>query len=85
MSDITDVLYRLRDMAGVAADDLRAAITEAQQVLDKLDSFADDAQDGAQLIAASDLIPTAEALIPLRAGLARINKAGPAPTPRIEP
>jgi hypothetical protein len=34
MSDITDVLYRLRDMAGLAADDLRSAIGEAQAVLD---------------------------------------------------
>jgi hypothetical protein len=71
MSDITDVLYRLRDMAGLAADDLRSAIGEAQAVLDKLDQFANDAEDSAQLIAASDIEPHASALIPERSGLTR--------------
>lgn len=71
MSDIIDVMYRLRDMAGLAADDLRAAIGEAQEVLDKLDQFANDAEDGAQLMAASDLSPNSSALIPERSGLTR--------------
>lgn len=71
MNDITDVLYRLRDMAGLAADDLRSAISEAQTVLDKLDQFANDAEDSAQLVAASDLYPNSSALIPERSGLIR--------------
>ena len=71
MSDVIEVLYRLRDMAGMAADDLRKAIGDAREVLDKLDKFADDAQDGAQIIAASDLAPNAHAILPARSGLIR--------------
>lgn len=69
MSDIIDVMYRLRDMAGIAADELREAIKDAQAVLDKLDFFASDAEDGAQLMAASDLHPNSHANIPERSGL----------------
>jgi hypothetical protein len=64
-----DVLYRLRDMAGEAADMLRAQIVDAQKVLARLDAFADDAEDTAQLAAASDLFPNSYALIPERSGL----------------
>ncbi|AYN57464.1 hypothetical protein HOU47_gp58 [Arthrobacter phage Constance] len=71
MSDIIDVMYRLRDMAGVAADELREAIKEAQAVLDKLDCFANDAEEGAELIGASDLHPNCNANIPARSGLQR--------------
>lgn len=71
MSDIIDVMYRLRNMTGIAADELRAAIKEAQAVLDKLERFADDAEDGAELLAASDLHPRHHALVPERAGLQR--------------
>lgn len=79
MSDVIDVLYRLRGMAGLAADDLRSAIGEAQAVLDKLDRFADDAEDGAQLMAASDLAPNSSALIPERSGLTRKEPLTPLP------
>jgi len=79
MSDVIDVMYRLRNMAGAAADDLRTAIAEAQAVLDKLDRFADDAEDGAQLMAASDLAPNSHALIPERSGLARKEPFAPFP------
>lgn len=75
--DVIDVLYRLRNMASIEADRLRAYIAEAQAVLDKLDVFADDAQDVAQLSAASDLFPSYSALVPERAGLA--------PTPPSQP
>lgn len=71
MSDIIDVMYRLRDMAGIAADDLREAIKDAQAVLDKLDCFANDAEEGAELIGASDLHPNCNANIPERSGLQR--------------
>jgi hypothetical protein len=73
MADILDVMYRLRDMAGIAADDLREAIKEAQAVLDKLDCFANDAEEGAELMAASDLHPNCSANIPERSGLERKN------------
>ena len=76
MTDVTDVLYRLRDMAGAAADDLRSAIGEARAVLDKLDRFANDAEDSAQLIAASDIEPHASARIPERSGLTRKDPRG---------
>lgn len=69
MADVLDVMYRLRDMAGIAADELRTAISEAQAVLDKLDKFSHDAEDTAQLAAASDIFPDSVASIPKRAGL----------------
>ena len=74
MTDVIDVLHRLAHMAHEPAQNLRAAIAEAQAVLDKLDAFADDAEDGAQLIAASDIMPNASANIPERSGLTRQEK-----------
>ncbi|MDQ0756098.1 hypothetical protein [Arthrobacter sp. B3I4] len=71
MSDLIDVLYRLRDMAGKEADKLQASINEAQAVADRLHSFALNAEDVAQLAAASDLFPNASALVPERSGLVR--------------
>lgn len=71
MADVIDVLHRLTFMAAKPAQELRAAIAEAQAVLDKLDAFAKDAEDGYILIAASDIMPTHNALIPERSGLAR--------------
>jgi len=71
MADIVDVLHRLTFMAHEPAEKLRAAIAEAQAVLDKLDAFAQDAEDGYCLIAASDIMPGHNALIPERSGLAR--------------
>lgn len=71
MADIVDVLHRLTFMAHEPAQKLRAAIEEAQAVLDKLDAFANDAEDGYCLIAASDIMPTHNSLIPERSGLTR--------------
>lgn len=71
MSDIIDVLYRLRNHAGIAADKLREAIAEAQAVLDKLDAFADGAEYSAQLAASSDAFPNHHALVPGGSGLVR--------------
>ena len=48
MADPIDVIYRLRDMASNAAEDLRAAIAEAQTVIDKLDAFADQSEEAAE-------------------------------------
>lgn len=58
MADIVDVLYRLRNMAADPIAELRAAIADAQAVLDKLDAFADDAEHAAELTASSDRFPT---------------------------
>lgn len=71
MTDISDILYGIRNTAGEAADELREAITVAQEVLDRLDRITDDAEDGAQLIAASDIEPNAIASVPERSGLVR--------------
>jgi len=70
-ADIIDVLHRLTFMAHEPAQTLRAAISEAQTVLDKLDKFADEAQNAAQLMAASDLKPNYTALVPDGAGLVK--------------
>lgn len=75
MADVIDVLHRLTFMAHEPAQKLRAAIAEAQAVLDKLDAFAQDAEDGYCLIAASDIMPTHNALIPGRSGLTRKDLA----------
>ena len=77
MSDVIEVIYRLRNMAGIAADKLRGEIAEAQHVLDKLDTFAKDAEDIGELAAASDIAPGWSALIPERAGLTRPNRGHP--------
>ena len=69
MADIIDVLHRMTHMAGAAADTLREAIADAQVVLDKLDSFAADAEDSGQLIAASGIGKGYSAFIPERARL----------------
>lgn len=69
MADIIDVLHRMTHMAGATADTLRSAISDAQAVLDKLDSFAADAEDGGQLIAASGIGEGYSAFIPERARL----------------
>lgn len=71
MADVIDVLHRLTFMAHGAAETLREAIAEAQKVLDKLDQFADDAENAGQLMAASDLKPAYSANIPDGAGLVR--------------
>ena len=71
MADVLDILNRLGSMAHEPAQKLRAAIAEAQAVLDKLDAFVDDAEDAEMLVAASDIMPTASAKIPDRAGLTR--------------
>lgn len=76
MSDVIDVFYRLRDMVSSAANTLREQIADAQKVLDRLDAFADQAQDSAELIAASDLAPGWVANIPERSGLMRREERG---------
>jgi hypothetical protein len=75
---VSDFLYVLRNEAGQAADrlqkqviDMRKALGEAERVLDRLNGLADDAQDAAELVCASDLEPTAHADIPERSGLTR--------------
>jgi hypothetical protein len=73
MSDLIEVLYRLRDMAGMAADKLRVEVQAGQAVLDKLDKFADECEEGAELLAASDLHPGMHANIPERSGLTRVT------------
>ncbi|WP_159794498.1 hypothetical protein [Puerhibacterium puerhi] len=65
----SDFLYTLRNTAGRAADELRPAIEKAQAVLAWLDRVAEDAEDAARLVGASDLEPSARALIPERSGL----------------
>jgi hypothetical protein len=75
-NDVIEVLYRLRDMAGKSAGDLRSAIGEAQKVLDRLDAFSHDAEDVGQLAASSDIAPEYEACIPKRSGLSRTELCG---------
>lgn len=50
MSTAIDAMYRMRDMAGVEADKLKASIASAQEMFDKLDKFADDMEKAAELL-----------------------------------
>ena len=80
MSDVLDMIYRLRDMAGKEAARLSAEVAKAQAVLDRLEAFANDAEATAELAAASDLFPNARANIPARSGLVHtVSPEGPWP------
>ncbi|MBC7955292.1 MAG: hypothetical protein H7Y33_05405 [Cytophagales bacterium] len=72
MSDVLDMIYRLRDMAGKEAARLSLEVAKAQAVLDRLEAFANDAEATAELAAASDMFPNASANIPARSGLVRL-------------
>jgi hypothetical protein len=74
----SNFLMTLRDTAGRAAERLEGAIAEAREFLAeaeavhaRLERIADDAEDAAQLVAASDIEPTSSALVPERSGLIR--------------
>lgn len=74
----SDFLYLLRNEAGIAADRLasevsrmRTRLAEAEAVLGRLNGMASKAELAAQLVAASDLEPTASALVPPESGLTR--------------
>lgn len=71
----SDYLYVVRDTAGRAADALGEQVAAAQKVLDSLTRIANDAEDAAQLVAASDIEPRTTALIPGRSGLTRKDAA----------
>lgn len=45
-----DILYRMRDMAGIEADRLKESIKSAQALFDELDKFADDMEKSAELL-----------------------------------
>lgn len=80
MSDAIDYVYALRGMAGDAADKLRAEIVEAQKLLDRLDSLADDAEHGAELMASSDRFPNYfPPEPPESSGLTRLKPKPPRP------
>lgn len=74
---ISDYLYTLRDTAGMAIEPLRAAIREAQAVVDRLDAIADGAERAAELVGASDLEPNTHANIPPQSGLVRAISTDP--------
>lgn len=74
----SEFLFTLRDTAGRAAERLQGAITEAREFLAeaeavyaRLERIADDAEDAAQLVGASDIDPNTSALAPKRSGLIR--------------
>lgn len=74
MIDIFDIMYGIRDQAVSAVEVLRANIKEAQALLDRYDELANDMEESAELLAASDLYPTSFAAIPKRSGLVRNEK-----------
>lgn len=76
MADVSDVLYRLRDMAGLAADRLRTEIDVAEKVWKSLDEFSRSAENAAQLVAASDIEPNSHALAPIGSGFETPNTNG---------
>lgn len=81
MSDAISYVYALRDMAGHAADKLRAEIATAQEVLDRLDKLAEDAEHGAELMASSDQFPNHRNTPPESSGLIRASPDMAPPEP----
>ena len=66
----SDYLYTLRNEVARMIEELTLVATAAQ-LLEKLEKIADDCEDAAQLVAASDIEPSSSADVPERAGLVR--------------
>lgn len=54
-----DMLYRMRDLAGVEADKLKDSIATAQKLFDELDKFANDMEKSAELLWEAQQAPKA--------------------------
>lgn len=67
----SDYLYTLRNEVARMIEELTLVATAAQELLEKLEKIADDCEDAAQLVAASDIEPHSSANVPERAGLMR--------------
>lgn len=67
----SDYLYTLRNEVARMTEELTLVATAAQELLEKLEKIADDCEDAAQLVAASDIEPGSSADIPARSGLTR--------------
>ena len=67
----SDYLYTLRNEVARMTEELALMVTAAQELLEKLEKIADDCEDAAQLVAASDIEPGSSADVPERAGLVR--------------
>lgn len=67
----SDYLYTLRNEVARMTEELALMVTAAQELLEKLEKIADDCEDAAQLVAASDIEPRSRADVPERAGLVR--------------
>lgn len=78
ITEAADAVQRAVVAAQITIDQ---AVSRAQGILEKLDRFADDAEDVAELAAASNLFPTHHASIPARAGLVEDPDR---PTPEVE-
>jgi hypothetical protein len=52
-------------------------VAEGRKVLERLTKLGDDAQDAAELVASSDILPDHHALIPERSGLVRRDALNP--------
>lgn len=67
----SDYLYTLRNEVARMTEELALMVTAAQELLETLEKIADDCEDAAQLVAASDIEPSTSADVPERAGLVR--------------
>lgn len=68
------MIYQLSYRADEIAKNLKSAIHEAQSFYNKLEKFADDGQNIAELAASSDRFPNYSNTPPTDSGLTRIEK-----------
>lgn len=67
----SDFLYALRNEAGRVLEELKPVLDQANRIYERLEQIAEDCEDAAQLVAASDIEPSAVAFVPERSGLTR--------------
>lgn len=67
----SDFLYALRNETCRVLEELKPVLDRANNLYERLDKIADDCEDAATLVAASDIEPNCIATVPERSGLTR--------------
>lgn len=67
----SDFLYALRNEACKVLEELKPVLDQANDLYERLERIAEDCEDAAQLVAASDIEPNCHAYVPTRSGLTR--------------
>lgn len=67
----SDFLYALRNEACRVLEELKPVLDQANSLYERLEQIAEDCEDAASLVAASDIEPGKIATVPERSGLTR--------------